>query len=82
MRRWVQFGSHSAVQHIAIYWLAPLLGALLAGAFWGAVNVPQRRPHIGPKGSRKPRVPVSKDFISSKVPALRTAAAGQIKKAN
>ena len=83
MCRWVQFGSHTALQHVAIYWLAPLLGAVLAGAFWSALNAPRRRPRPGPKGSRNPRVPASNDFANGKAPALRTAAAaGQNKKAD
>ena len=82
-RRWVQFGSHSAVEHMIVYWLAPLAGAGLAGALWRVLNAPRRRPRPGPKGARTLRVPASKKSTSGKALALQmAAAAGQNSKAD
>lgn len=49
----MQFGSHTATQHVAIYWLAPLVGALAAGALWSVLNTPRRR--LKPRGVRSPQ---------------------------
>ena len=71
------------MEHMIIYWLAPLAGAGLAGALWSFLSVPRRRPRPGLKGVRAPRVPASKETTSGKALALQTtAAAGQNKKAD
>ncbi|KAK9834829.1 hypothetical protein WJX81_001937 [Elliptochloris bilobata] len=50
---WAQFGSHTATQHVVIYWAAPLTGAVAAGALWSALNAPRRRGR--PRGAKSPQ---------------------------
>ena len=35
---------HSRMQHISVFWVAPLAGALAAGLFWNAATGPAAKP--------------------------------------
>ena len=74
----MQFGSHSAMQHVAIYWAAPLAGALAAGALWSALNAPRRR--LKTRGVRSPQKGPQKGPMGTA--ARAPAAAANAKKAD
>lgn len=40
---WVHFKGHALIEHVLVFWVAPLTGGLLAGLAWRAMSKPKPR---------------------------------------